>query len=238
MAWATTCPSLIRTMVGMDCTPKAAAMPGSASTSSLPTLMRPAYSPASSSTMGLTMRQGPHQAAHMSSRTGTSDSATSDWKFEDVISMDWDIDGLSSTAELDNQIAKWLHRWYDCANAAPKPAYPGAGRGNRGAVPRSRRAHQTPPAPPARRRRAHGRRSGVGDRLHDRERLEAPGAHGRRGHRDAPPLGPSRLLRRLGHRRLRALRPGVRLAARDRRRPRGQPARDGLKHGLRAWFAA
>jgi hypothetical protein len=42
----------------------------------------------------------------MSSRTGSSDSATSDWKFEDVISMDWDIDGYSSTAELDSQIAK------------------------------------------------------------------------------------------------------------------------------------
>ena len=35
-----------------------------------------------------------------------SDSATSVWKFEDVISMDWDIRTLSSATELDSQIAK------------------------------------------------------------------------------------------------------------------------------------
>src|ERR1044071_8576912 len=61
-------------------------MPGPASTSSFATLTRPEYSPASSSITGEIMRQGPHHSAQKSMRTGTSDSTTSPWKFELVIS--------------------------------------------------------------------------------------------------------------------------------------------------------
>src|SRR5438876_8462207 len=56
------------------------------STSILPTLILPAYSVASSSTMGAMARQGPHQAAQKSTSTGVSDFRTSWSKFESVTS--------------------------------------------------------------------------------------------------------------------------------------------------------
>src|SRR5450755_4150325 len=56
------------------------------STSILPTLTLPSYSPASSSTMGAIARQGPHQAAQKSTSTGLSDFNTSESKFASVTS--------------------------------------------------------------------------------------------------------------------------------------------------------
>src|SRR6266567_6392799 len=56
------------------------------STSILPTLILPAYSVASSSTIGAMARQGPHQAAQKSTSTGVSDFRTSWSKFESVTS--------------------------------------------------------------------------------------------------------------------------------------------------------
>src|ERR1700690_1395282 len=56
------------------------------STSILPTLTLPSYSPASSSTIGAIARQGPHQAAQKSSRTGLSDFSTSESKLASVTS--------------------------------------------------------------------------------------------------------------------------------------------------------
>src|SRR5438876_4035045 len=56
------------------------------STSILPTLILPAYSVASSSTIGAMARHGPHQAAQKSTNTGCSDFSTSWSKFESVTS--------------------------------------------------------------------------------------------------------------------------------------------------------
>src|SRR5438477_5847193 len=56
------------------------------STSILVTLILPAYSVASSSTIGAMARQGPHQAAQKSTNTGVSDFRTSWSKFESVTS--------------------------------------------------------------------------------------------------------------------------------------------------------
>src|SRR5271167_4243261 len=56
------------------------------STSILPTLILPLYSPASSSTIGAIARQGPHQAAQKSSSTGLSDFNTSESKLASVTS--------------------------------------------------------------------------------------------------------------------------------------------------------
>src|ERR1039457_1116707 len=56
------------------------------STSILPTLTLPSYSPASSSTIGAIARQGPHQAAQKSTSTGLSDFNTSESKFASVTS--------------------------------------------------------------------------------------------------------------------------------------------------------
>jgi Na+-driven multidrug efflux pump len=60
----------------MDITWNWLASSGFSSTLILPTLMS-GFSRAISSTMGTTMRQGPHQGAQKSSRTGLSDSMTS-----------------------------------------------------------------------------------------------------------------------------------------------------------------
>src|ERR1700722_12351839 len=56
------------------------------STSILPMVTLPLYSPASSSTIGAIARQGPHQAAQKSSNTGLSDFNTSESKFASVTS--------------------------------------------------------------------------------------------------------------------------------------------------------
>src|SRR5580700_732209 len=56
------------------------------STSILPTFTLPWYSVASSSTMGAMARQGPHQVAQKSIRTGLSDFNTSASKFASVTS--------------------------------------------------------------------------------------------------------------------------------------------------------
>src|ERR1039457_7103612 len=56
------------------------------STSILPTLTLPSYSPASSSTIGAIARHGPHQAAQKSTSTGLSDFNTSESKLASVTS--------------------------------------------------------------------------------------------------------------------------------------------------------
>ena len=56
--------------------PKRDAVAGFSSTLSFPTRTLPAYSPASWSTIGPTVRQGPHHGAHMSSSTGTGEAVT------------------------------------------------------------------------------------------------------------------------------------------------------------------
>src|SRR5438309_5158301 len=56
------------------------------STSILPTFTLPWYSVASSSTIGAIARQGPHQVAQKSTRTGLSDFSTSWSKFASVTS--------------------------------------------------------------------------------------------------------------------------------------------------------
>ena len=59
-------------------TPNRLASSGCSSTFTLPTLIS-LRSRAISSTMGTTMRQGPHQGAQKSSRTGLSEFITSLW---------------------------------------------------------------------------------------------------------------------------------------------------------------
>src|SRR5450759_3769610 len=56
------------------------------STSILPNVTLPLYSPASSSTIGAIARQGPHQAAQKSISTGLSDFNTSESKLASVTS--------------------------------------------------------------------------------------------------------------------------------------------------------
>src|SRR5450755_1987849 len=56
------------------------------STSILPKVILPLYSPASSSTIGAIARQGPHQAAQKSTSTGLSDFSTSESKLASVTS--------------------------------------------------------------------------------------------------------------------------------------------------------
>ena len=63
---------------------KSAAIFCSESMSTFPTLTLPSYSWANSSTIGATIRQGPHQLAQKSTNTGTEDSITSDWKLSSV----------------------------------------------------------------------------------------------------------------------------------------------------------
>src|SRR5258706_11721799 len=82
-----TCPSLMTRRVGMPLTLKRAAVELFASTSSLPTLTRPLYSSAIASTVGAIARQGAHQAAQKSTRTGVLDFTTSASKFASVISI-------------------------------------------------------------------------------------------------------------------------------------------------------
>src|SRR5260370_40760237 len=62
---------------------------GLASMSSLATLIRPSYSPASSSTTGPIILHGEHHEAQKSTRTGTSESMTSDLKVVSVTVTGW-----------------------------------------------------------------------------------------------------------------------------------------------------
>src|SRR3981081_1959766 len=70
--------------VGMLMIPNMPGVMGLASTSTLVTLTRPSYSPASSSTMGAIILHGEHQEAQKSTSTGTSESSTSCLKLVSV----------------------------------------------------------------------------------------------------------------------------------------------------------
>src|SRR3546814_8697504 len=61
-------------------------MSGLLSTFTLPTTAWPSYSLANSSTMGPTMRHGPHHSAQKSTNTGLSDCSTTSSKLLSVIS--------------------------------------------------------------------------------------------------------------------------------------------------------
>ena len=76
MAFLTTLPSLITISVGMDMMPNWFASSYCSSMLILPTLMS-GRSSAMASTIGTTIRQGPHQGAQKSSRTGLSEFMTS-----------------------------------------------------------------------------------------------------------------------------------------------------------------
>src|SRR5690348_2951165 len=65
-------------------TPNCPGTTGLASTSSLVTLTRPSYSPASSWTIGAIILQGEHQAAQKSTSTGMLESSTSALKVASV----------------------------------------------------------------------------------------------------------------------------------------------------------
>src|ERR1017187_7337464 len=77
--------------VGMLMIPNMPGVMGLASTSTLATLTRPSYSPASSSTMGAIILQGEHHDAQKSTSTGTSESSTSCLKLVSVTVRGWDI---------------------------------------------------------------------------------------------------------------------------------------------------
>jgi len=74
---STFCPFLKIMQVGMERMPYSVATPGDSSVLSLTALILPSYSPANSSIKGAIMRQGPHQGAQKSTRTGTDDLRTS-----------------------------------------------------------------------------------------------------------------------------------------------------------------
>src|SRR5262245_17919235 len=82
-----TWPSLKTSRVGMPRTLKRAPVAPLLSTSSLPTLTRPLYSSAIASIVGAIARQGAHQAAQKSTKTGVLDLTTSDSKLLSVISI-------------------------------------------------------------------------------------------------------------------------------------------------------
>src|SRR5262245_11342935 len=69
MTVSTCFPPLKKRMLGMERTLNRIAVWGFASTSTLATLARPAYSPASCSSTGATIRHGPHHDAQKSTRT-------------------------------------------------------------------------------------------------------------------------------------------------------------------------
>jgi len=75
---------LKKTSDGIERMPYFCAVAGLWSTSSLTILALPSYSAASSSTVGAIVRQGPHQTAQKSTRTGWSLSRTSVWKLASV----------------------------------------------------------------------------------------------------------------------------------------------------------
>src|SRR5579872_6637894 len=80
--------------VGMLRTLKRDDVTGLSSTFILPICTRPLSSVASCSITGATMRQGPHQGAHMSRRTGIVELSTADAKVASVITA-----GLSLTGK-------------------------------------------------------------------------------------------------------------------------------------------
>src|SRR5690606_27372992 len=83
---STICPFLKKSKAGMFRIPYFTDMSGLWSTLTLPTTALPSYSLANSSTMGPTMRQGPHHSAQQSSNTGLSDCNTTSSKLLSVIS--------------------------------------------------------------------------------------------------------------------------------------------------------
>src|SRR5688572_4737277 len=72
MIWPTGSPPLNTSKVGILRMPYFAAVRGLSSVFSLRNSTLPSYSDASSSTIGATMRQGPHHGAQKSTRTGLS----------------------------------------------------------------------------------------------------------------------------------------------------------------------
>ena len=85
MSVSTRLPFLISTIVGMELMPNLAAVTGFSSTLTLQILTRPLYSSASSSMIGPTARQGPHQGAQKSTRTGIFDFSTAELNVASVI---------------------------------------------------------------------------------------------------------------------------------------------------------
>mmetsp|Transcript_7344 Transcript_7344/g.10497 ORF Transcript_7344/g.10497 Transcript_7344/m.10497 type:complete len:236 (-) Transcript_7344:898-1605(-) len=77
-------PFLTAKTVGSAVTPSAVLMGRSSSVFSLTRRNTPPPFTAISSRMGVRALHGPHQSAYTSSRTGTGDSMTSDWKVSDV----------------------------------------------------------------------------------------------------------------------------------------------------------
>ena len=69
---------------------------GFSSTFSLPIRTRPFSSEASCSSTGVSIRQGPHHGAHMSTRIGRVDDSTSVLKFESVIVTGCPLAGRSA----------------------------------------------------------------------------------------------------------------------------------------------
>src|SRR3954465_4750334 len=86
MTFFTASPFLKRISVGIERTWNCAETWGFSSVLSL-TILRSGRSPAISSRTGATTRQGPHQGAQKSTRTGASDSRTSAWKVVSVTSF-------------------------------------------------------------------------------------------------------------------------------------------------------
>lgn len=83
-AWSTICPFLMNKIVGMLRTAYCTAIALFESTSHLPIVTLPSYSPASSSMIGATIRQGPHHSAQKSITSGLPESSNP-CRFSDVI---------------------------------------------------------------------------------------------------------------------------------------------------------
>src|SRR5258708_35552108 len=101
------------------------------STSILPIFTLPAYSVASSSTIGAMARHGPHQAAQKSNSTGVSDFRTSWSKFESVTSTIPFPAIVPPTLEILDHAATIVTLSIGCDLAA-EVARAGAGREPRG----------------------------------------------------------------------------------------------------------
>src|SRR5689334_20822257 len=84
MIWFTTWPFLKTRIVGIDIMLYLAAKSPSLSTLTLATLSFPCSSCASSSTIGLSILQGPHHSAQKSTKTGVGEFKTSDSKLLSV----------------------------------------------------------------------------------------------------------------------------------------------------------
>src|SRR5699024_2389666 len=100
--WSTTSPFLKISSAGILRMPYLVDVSELESTSTLPTLALPSYSPASSSTTGPTMRPSPHNSAQKSTSTGISESAliTSSSKELSVISSGLLIITLGSLVKV------------------------------------------------------------------------------------------------------------------------------------------